>query len=254
MRLNILTKFLFLLFLPYLSQAADELVIYPVKYRTAEELIKVAEPLFYGRATFSSLNEKIVISAPQKTVDAVLKLFKELDRRPRMYRISVRLISRAFAEQEALAMEAAAARQRASISKRSGVLSRQGTGSVGVGGVNASAESNSQQSAGNTDQSVEVLEGKEARLLQGSTFFPGGFIAKVNSGGKSAVTLNLNQREGNANPAVSLSSEITLKLGEWRTVGQSSQNSTQSRGEILGKSQGGSDSTKVIQVKVDSGS
>jgi len=207
--------------LPALAQ--DELTIYPVKYRSAEELIKVAEPVFFGRATFSSLNEKIVISAPEKTAQAVLKLFAELDRKPRTFEISVRLRAR-------------------------GERSNSG---VGIRRQGVRIESNSSAGSENSLQSVKVLEQKEARLLEGSTYFPGGFIAKARSAGKNKVTLEIRQRQGSANPAIALSSEVTAALGEWQTIGSARQDRTNSLSEILGSSSGASSEAKDIQVKVD---
>jgi hypothetical protein len=233
------------------ARAADDLTIYPVKYRSADELIRVAEPIFFGRATFSSLNEKIVISAPAKTTVKVLALFKELDRRPRMYGVSARLVSKAEAEAEAKGLGISIEGRRGKISQKSPPSSSQGKTFLEVGGARATLESREAVSASRTDQSLEVLEGKQAFLLQGSTFFPGGFAVKVLSAGTGRVTVELGQREGNANPAVALSTEVSFPLGRWQEVGRVSGANQNSRGEILSQGSGSSVSRKVIQVKVE---
>ena len=251
MRLSILISFCVYFCFSLAARAADDLTIYPVKYRSAEELIRVAEPIFFGRATFSSLNEKIVISAPAKTAAKVLALFKELDRRPRMYGVSARLVSKAEAEAEAKGLEISIEGRRGKVSQKSPPRSSQGKTTLEVGGARATLESSDAASASRTDQSLEVLEGKQAFLLQGSLFFPGGFAVRVLSAGAGRVTAELSQREGNANPGVALSTEVSLPLGRWQEVGRVSRADKSSRGGILSQGSGSSVSSKVIQIRVE---
>lgn len=223
MRLSILIKLFFVL-LPCQAYSADDLVIYSVKYRPPEELIKVAEPIFFGKATFSSLNEKIVISAPPKTSEAVLKLFAEMDQKPRMYRISVRVSALNSREQEGVAVRA---------------------------GNKVKAEKSTSSRQLNDRQEVQVSEGKQAALLKGSNHFPGGFSAVIRSAGEQFVNLTIHQKESDANPAASLSSELRVRLNLWQTIGRIEQAGESADSELLGRHKGQNSARKEIQVKIE---
>lgn len=233
MRLSILTSLLFLFSLAVFAE--DDLTIYRAKYRPAEELVKVAGSLFAGRANISSLNEKIVIAADSKTTKKVLELFAELDRKPRQYRISFRLVSKGTGSRSAVGVKDA----RVGIGKKPTV-----TATVAVDAEDA-------ESAGDSLQSTQLTEGREAAVFMGSDWFPGGFLAKVRGGTGKLATVEFRQREGNRNPAFGLASEVSLGLGQWKTVGGINQKNQGSGSGILHREGQSGAQEKDLQIKLD---
>lgn len=227
--------------LPFLVFAASDFVVYRAKHRPAEELVAMAAPLLKGKVALSNLNEKIVLDGTKSGVEAALRLFAELDRAPRKYRISTRLISAQRGDSQVVAAEGDALFQRVQLSKRSGLLSPSATRVV-VGGMALGAQKVESQSMGQGEQSVEVLEGREAMVA--------GITAKVRGNASGAVTMDLVQKE-NANPSLSLSSQVSVQPGQWQTVGNLSQSTQAKQGEILGKGEGRGEGKKEIQVRVD---
>jgi hypothetical protein len=88
-------------------------------------------------------------------------------------------------------------------------------------------------------------------MVLGNDWFPGGFSAKVRGGAGNLATVEFRQREAGANPALSLQSEVMVKLGEWKTVGEASQASSVSE-KGLAQSGGHSGSgKKSLQMKLE---
>lgn len=218
MRLNTLTSFLLLF--PFLAFAAEDFTVYRAKFRPASELVELARPLFPA-ATFSSMDEKVVVNAPKETATKVLQLFGDLDRKRRSYRIAVRLQAAAQGENDA----------------------------IGLGTDGLRVESESAEAKGNTIQTVTVTEGRSALLRLGQGRATGGFLAKVRSAPKDSVLLELSQKEPGTR-GLALETELTVKLNEWQSVGKldESQNAKESR--ILGKGSAQGASRKLVQVKV----
>lgn len=233
MRLSTLTKLLFLI--PLLGFAADEFTIYHPKYKSTEELVSLGQSTFGGKASFSSLGGKVVINASPKTTASVMKLFAEVDTITREYKISFRLVAREESS-------------RNSISFKNGQVS---VGKKPSASGALSVESGQRESQQDTVQSARLMEGTEAQMALGSDWFPGGFLAKVRGGAGDLVTLEFRHREAGANPALSLQSEVLLRLGEWKTVGEVSQ-STVGAEKGLAQSGGHSGSgKKSLQMKLE---
>ena len=95
MRLSILISLIFsLLVFGTLAFAAEDFTVYKAKFRPTEELVRVGESIFGGKATFATMADKVVINADTKTTARVLKLFADLDKMPKRFRISFRLVSK----------------------------------------------------------------------------------------------------------------------------------------------------------------
>lgn len=256
MRLNTLIRVfqLFaLLFVGSAGAAEPEFTIYLTKYRTADELVRVAQPLFAGKANFSTMNEKVIINGPKTTTAEILKLFRELDRAPVRYRIMMRTVSRAINETEATAVEGGVSSPRGNVQKRSGVLQRRSGGSISVGGVGVSAESESSKENVSAEQTVEVLEGGEALLNSAgsSRSVSSSFLVKPRAAGQKAVHVELRQQEGKGDGFKLLNTSIDLPLKVWKTIGEVMQGNSGNTKEILGGSTRQEQSASLIQIRID---
>jgi hypothetical protein len=228
--------------------ATGDYVIYRAKNRPAEELVQIARPLFAGKVSFSSINEKIVMDGSQESISGALKLFSEIDSPPRKYRLSVRVLGSSAGESNSVSLEGDTLFNRIRLQKRSGIQSRGGV-AVEAGGARVNAQSSEGSTTSVSEQSVVALEGRPVFVGSGSTWSPGGVSAKIQGG--ESLTLQLGQKEGSANPSLVLQTEVTLKPGEWRTVGEVGQNRSGSQKEILGGASGASQGKKDVQVRVD---
>lgn len=202
MRLSTLTKLLF--FAPLLGFAADEFTIYHPKYKSTEELVNLGDSAFGNKAGFSSLGGKVVINASPKTTASVLKLFSEIDRVSRQFKISFRLVSREESSGNSISFK----NGQVSVGKK-----------VSAGGT-LSAEGGQKTGLKEEVTTAQLMEGTEAQMMLGNEWFPGGFRAKAWGGEGDFVNVGFKQREADANPALSLQSEVLLKFGEWKTIGE----------------------------------
>lgn len=251
MRFVILTKFL-LLFSFFAFAAGDEFTIYRVQYRTPEELIRVASGVLQGKASFSSMGEKIVISGSPSATKAALELFRELDRKPRLFRISMRRGGKSDASEKSVGFESDIAGKHVSIRKRSGIV-RGGDPAVRaqVGGVGVVADASDSGSAGAESSSVQVLEGGEAQISSGNSWFPSGMWVRPRPAGKNAVQLELYSRKSKGVQMESASTTVQAPLGKWTNVGGVSKQSQSARGEILGSGSASSQSNSDWSILVE---
>lgn len=233
MRLSILTKLLF--FVPLLSLAADEFTVYYPKHRSTEELVNLGASTFGDKANFSSLGGKVVINASPKTTASVLKLFSQLDQVARQFKISFRLVKKAEIDRNSISFKDG----KVTLGKR---VSAEAT-------IGAEREQKADRS--DSVQSAWLLEGAEAQMALGNNWLPGGFTAKARGGAGEMVTLEFKQREGSVDPAFSLQSEVLVKLGEWKTVGEISQSSVSAEAGMLGQGSNSSAQKKNLQVKLE---
>lgn len=219
MRLSILISLLLSL-VP--AQAAEtDFLIYQVKHRPAQELVDVASGVFRGRATFSSLNEKIVVNVPptSATARAVLQLFAELDHRPRRFCISLRRRGEESTERTAVA------------------------GKIKKGASALEISAGDSRGQGSAKSSVIVSEGERATVGQS----PDTFLVKIVSVSKGEVSVDV-QAEANAQV---LSTNASLPLAQWTEIGRTNQQSEQSQREILAKSSARENKLSEFQLRVD---
>lgn len=233
MRLSTLTKLFF--FLPLIAFAEDEFTVYLPKYRSTEELVSLGESTFAGKATFSSLGGKVVINASPKTTASVMKLFEQVDRISRQFRISFRLVAAAESSGNSISFKDG----KVTVGKKPSV-----SGTLSVDG-------RQNESRKDTVQSAQLMEGTEAQMALGDNWFPGGFSAKARGGAGDLVTLEFRQREAGTNPALSLQSEVVVKLGEWKTVGEITQSTAGSEKGLAQRGSHGGSERKSLQVKLE---
>jgi hypothetical protein len=174
-------------------------VIYSTKFRAADELIKTARGLFGNKANFSTLNDKIVINAPDSTAQAVLKLFAELDRQPRTFLVATRTLGKGDSAH----------------------------GGVGLGTQGLRIESGSSQFSGKAGETLQVLEGTNASVGSGADRVN----LKLQALGEKKARAQI-FRTGESSV---LATEIDLTLGKWQSLGGIAESKTQSGQEILSR-------------------
>lgn len=252
MRSNTLIKLLLLLaFFPLSAiPAEDDFSIYQAETRPAQDLTRMVQEMVDG-VRVQSLNEKIVVYGTKKQRAAALKLMRELDKPARMYRVHVRAIGRTEAAREAAAIEGGIGGRDVRVGKgKSGVL-RGGGGTISVGGLSGTAESQSEEGKDQGAQQITVIDGGTAEIGASSGLFPSGAQVTLRSQGKGGANLKLKQQASSGSKVQNLNTEIDVKLGVWRTVGSVNQKNEGQDSELLGKSANASSSSQDIQVMVE---
>lgn len=249
MRSNILTS-LFLFLLPFFALAADEdFSVYYIQSRPPAELVQAAQGMV-SNVKMSHMNDKIVVYGSKSGREAAIRLFKELDTVARNYRVHVRAAGEGSHEREARALEGQVNIGGVKLGKRSGVLKRQGGGSVSVGGIKGSAESETVEAANKGGQSITLSDGGTGMIADNS-LFSSAMRVKLRAQGKTGAHLVLEQQNTSGTGDQQLSTEIDLKLGVWRELGGFNQRNESSNTEILGNAKKATATKQRVQVMVE---
>ena len=83
-------SFIVLTFIANSLSAADQLEIFPLKHRTANEVIPIIAPLLGKESTVTGQGFNLIIRAPAESLEQVRDIIAQLDRAPNRLRISVR--------------------------------------------------------------------------------------------------------------------------------------------------------------------
>lgn len=213
----------------------DNLVIYQVQNRSADELAAVARKMFGERAGFAADNGRIIINGPRETNQAAVGLLRELDRRPAHFRIGLREVASGESERESLgsAFSLALSGHRAQLAKRSVTL---GSGRV--------------QGSGQNDQTVDVVEGGQATLIAGDS----AFRVSARPAGKGAATVSIEQITGReyGGPTAGLVTELTVPEGRWQPIAGSDSRSQSKQTGLLGRTSQKAAANRNWQIHVES--
>lgn len=238
---------------------AQSLQVIDLKYRTAQEVIPVLQPLLEPGGALSGSDYKLFVRASAANVAQLRSVLVQLDRQPRQLLVSVRRATRGVIEREAIAGAA--------------VISNQGVG-VTVQATDAAVQ---RQDGGVS--SVQVLEGNSAYIATGqsvplvtaiaaggrrpwiaaSTTYRdvnSGFLVTPRVSGQS-VTLDIEQQaqQFGANSGTiqsqSLSTQVRGALNQWIPLGGISESST-SQGSGIAQHQYATQSDDLeVWVKVE---
>ncbi len=250
LRLNILISLLF--FLPLLAFSVDDedFSVYMARSRPSVELVETARSLV-SNVRLSHLDDKIVIYGSKSSRAAALRLIKELDAPARTYRVHVRAAGQGSKERNAQAIEGQVGVGGVGVGKgRSAVLKREGGGSISIGGIKGTVESETVETANRGGQSITVIDGGTG-MIYDSSLFANGVRVKLRSQGKGGAHLVLEQQSGSASGGQQLSTELDVKLGVWRNLGGLNQRNESANTEILGGSKKATASKQDIQVMVE---
>lgn len=70
--------------------ATDRLQIFPLKHRTADDMIPIIKPLLGNNAVVTGQGFDLIVRAPEESLEQVRELIVQLDQAPKRLRISVR--------------------------------------------------------------------------------------------------------------------------------------------------------------------
>ena len=244
----------------FAAPAKAELEIITLRYRSAEQIIPMLQPMVEPGGALTGMQNQLVIRASQRNIDDLRRILATLDAMPRQLRISVR--------------------QGADIaaSDRGGSIS----GTVGTGGSNVQARIVDSSSASNSGvtQTLQVLEGNVAVIQAGQsqpvanravTRTPSGALVVTDSTSYrdvttgfsvlprvsgDRVTLEINPQRDTPGPGGTVniqraSSIVSGRLGDWIELGGISQSETRSGSGILSSSSASRSDNRSIWVKVE---
>ncbi len=249
MRSNILTSaVVFFLTIAGAFAAKDEITIYLVKNRSAQELVSVASSIFAGKANITSSNEKIVIAASPKTTAQVLNLLNELDQRQKTLRVNFRWRGESAQTTSEKGVSGGVKgkgwRGKIAPKKESGA-------SVSVGGVTVSANEGTTNSQGGGTQSILLTGSGEGRIsltqMASGTFLQ----VKVTQLASQLVNLEVAQVGHNGPIIGGIQTHITVPMGQWRALGGVKTSGNARQSEIASGSAETSAAAKDLEVQVE---
>lgn len=239
---------------------AQSLEIIDLKYRTAQEVIPVLQPLLESGGALSGTDYKLFVRASAANVAQLRKALAEIDRQPRQLLVSVRRATRQELQREGIGA--------------SGVIAN-GQSAVTVHATDASAQRRVDGVA-----SVQVLEGSSAYIATGQSVplvtavaaggghkpwvaaattyrdLSSGFLVTPRVSGER-VTLDISQQaqhrgthSGNIETQ-QLSTQVDARLGEWMQLGGVDESSNSQRSGILNRQYATQSDERSIWVKVE---
>lgn len=242
-----------------------DIEIITLRYRSAEQVIPVLQPLVEPGGALTGMQNQLVIRASPNNIADLRRVLASIDSRPRQLKISVRQGAEGAASDRAAAV--------------SGTLSSGGGSSVQGRIVNSQDASDSR-----VTQTLQVMEGNVAVIQVGTSQpVPNRVVTRTPSGGVvitdatayrdvttgfsvlprvsgERVTLEINpQRDTvntNAGPVGTVSVQrastvVSGRLGEWIELGGMSQTETRSGSAILSSSSASRSDNRSIWVKVE---
>ncbi len=239
---------------------AQSLAIIELKYRTADEVIPILQPLVEPGGAVSGTDYKLFVRASSANVTQLRQALQQIDQPPRQLLVSVRRAARQVIEREDAAASVALG------NKASGATLR---------ATDATA-----RREGNDVASVQVLEGNAAYIAAGESVPAVSAIAvggrhrprvaastdyrNLSSGflvtprvSDQRVTLDISHQSERRNThsgrieTQQLATQISGQLGEWLQLGGIAESSSQQRNGVLSRQYATRGDDQGIWVKVE---
>jgi len=238
-------------FLPFKQSslaAQEDFLTYRTKYRPAEELVVVVNPLMAGKVRVTSFDNKVVMSGTKESLAAAKAILEELDRKPRTFQLESRLVENRQENRSGVAVEAEGDLfGRLKVAQRSGIGQRNAH-RLNVGGVSVSGGESEGRGQGNSLRTVQALEGRNVVLSYPHSKGESTLLLKVRAGTEMRVTVSV-QEQGPGNLSL-LSTEVTTTLGSWISLGSLQQAGSGNNKEILASEKSSSAATREFQIRV----
>jgi type II secretory pathway component GspD/PulD (secretin) len=244
-----------------LASWAQSLEVIELRYRSAEELIPVIQPLLAPGDSLSGEGYKLFIRTSPENLSQLRNVIAQLDREPRQLLISVRNATRQELEREGAAISGAAH-----------------AGSRSGANVTIRATDQVRQEQRGSIASARVIEGHSARLVTGSSVpiitaigaghgraswaaaateyreTGSGFIVTPRVRGTQVVLDVEQQDERHVDGRIetlSASTQVAGALGEWIELAGISESGSASTRGLLGREYRTSTDERSIWIKVD---
>lgn len=248
MRFGILISILFFQLLS-LSSAADEIFSYPVKNRSPEELTKIANSMFQGRANFIENQGKILISADAKTAKKAMELLQQLDQKLKTYRIQFRWkgMENNQRREGGVGLNAGGKKWKATLPNP---VSSSGA-TAQVGGVSISANQVDRKGESGSNQSLLLTGAGEGTLSLSD--FDSGSLLFVKLSTTSGSVVNLSIRQGNRSGVAinGMNTQMTIPLSKWTSIGQIRSTHQKDQTRIGGSTTNSGETAREMEVRVD---
>jgi type II secretory pathway component GspD/PulD (secretin) len=249
---------------------AGALEVINLKYRTAEELIPVLQPLLESGGALSGEQYTLFVRTSSANLRQLRAALEQLDRQPRQLKIAVRRASSSDALREGVSASGTISTDRGAVSTNE--TARRSSGVTVRGTHTTDSES------GNRVASVNVLEGSAAFIATGSSVpvvtavaagagrrrwggvvteyrdLTDGFLVTPRMT-PDGVVLNIEQRaERLRNGAIdrqTLTTQISARLGEWIQLGGVDESSASSRSGVLTREHRTQSDSVGVWIKVE---
>jgi hypothetical protein len=250
---------------------AQSLQVIDLKYRTAQEVIPVLQPLLEPGAALSGQDYKLFVRASSTNLSQLRAALAQIDRQPRQLFVSVRQGTEQEIERDGAGV--------------SGTV-RAGDGSVSVNerpraaaGVSVHATDTSSRLQGDSVASVQVIEGNSAFIATGTSVpivtsvaagvgrkrawaasstsyrdLSSGFMVTPRVNGQQ-VLLDVEQQDERVNngnvQTQHLTTQVSGALGTWIQLGGVSESAQSSRSGILNRQYSTRSDERSIWIKVE---
>jgi hypothetical protein len=259
---------------------AQQLEVITLKYRNAEQVLPILQPLVAPGGTISGMNNRLFVRTTPANLAELKRVLDVVDSRPRQLMISVRQDADLDRSRRGAQVSGSADLGDAGRVTAPG-RPRPGGAAVGAGGVEAQIYSSDSQRTDQVSQSVRVLEGSPAFISIGQSVPVRGRQVVVGPGGAGGqqwteyrdvdsgfyvtprihgdtVTLEIsaaNDRLVNPNTGAStiqrVQTVVSGRLGEWIELGATGEQRSRDQSVILGRSSDASRDDRRILLKVE---
>ncbi len=261
--------------------------VIPLRYRTAQEMIPILQPMLAREGSVSGFQGQLVVRTTPANLEEIKRILASVDTAPRQLLITVRQDADISSERSAGQISGSVGGDRGRVTVPGSRDSRGGTAVLREGDDRLRLhviEGRSNESDSNT-QSVRVMEGREAFVRVGQSVpVRGREVRRTVVGGQvveqvmdstqyrdvatgfyvlprvsgDRVTLDISpQRESLSRQVpggVSVQSVVTTvsgRLGEWMEIGGIGQDASGQQTVLLGRSVSTTRDSRRVQVKVD---
>lgn len=209
------------------AAGAQSLEVIDLKYRTAQEVMPLLQPLVESGGALSGSDYKLFVRASAANVAQLRRALLEIDRAPRQLFVSVRRASRETIEREALASTATVGTHGAAASISTADAAVHGDENS-IAGVHVLEGSSAYIATGQRVPVVTAMAtgGRRPWLAASTTYrdVDSGFLVTPRVSG-SRVTLSIEQhaqRQGASDDAVDMqriATQVSGELGRWIALG-----------------------------------
>lgn len=237
---------------------AQSLEVIELKYRTADEVIPILQPLLEQGGVLTGQDDKLIVRASSANLAQLRAALAQIDRMPRQFLVSVRRASRQQIEQERVSAGVAVGNRGAAVSVQA-TDDRQQRDSHGVASV-AVLEGNAAfiATGSNVPVVTSVIRGAGRRGRTGASVgyrdVTSGFTVTPRLAGER-VLLEIEQQSqelaGGGVRTQSLATQVSGKPGEWLQLGGVNQSSQSQSSGVLSRQYATRSSDEGVWVRVE---
>ena len=249
---------------------AQSLEVIELKYRTAEEVIPILQPLVESGGALSGRDYTLFVRASAANLAQLRGAVEQIDRKPRQLLVSVRKSTTEQLQREGIDVSGTVQRGRSSVSVNEPPGTRPG--------VSVRGTSQDRGSSGDGVSSVSVLEGASAFISSGTSVpiitamiagtgrrpwagtsteyrdLTSGFLVTPRVSG-DGVVLDIEQREEKVqNGAIrnqNLTTQISAHMGEWIRLGGIEESASSTQSGVLSRQYSTNSQSQSVWVKVE---